>query len=66
VAGADGDFTIPERRFLERLARTLGRELDLDAIGRTVARLWVGEAAPEAEAAAPAPAVAPVVAPAVA
>jgi tellurite resistance protein len=43
VAGADGDFNTGERRFLERLGTTLGREIDLGAIERTVARLRVGQ-----------------------
>jgi tellurite resistance protein len=44
VASADGDFTTPERRFLKRLSGTLGREIDLGAIERLVARSRQGEA----------------------
>jgi len=62
VAGADGDFTTPERRFLRRVAAALGRGVDLVAVERGVARLRVGALMPEAE---PAPAaVAAAVAPA--
>jgi len=61
VASADGAFTTPERRFLKRLSRTLGREIDLAAIERLVARIRQGEALerlPEAGLAA-APALLP-------
>jgi len=44
VASADGAFTTPERRFLKRLSRSLGREIDLRAIERLVARIREGEA----------------------
>jgi tellurite resistance protein len=44
VASADGAFTTPERRFLKRLSRTLGREIDLRAIERLVTQIRQGEA----------------------
>jgi tellurite resistance protein len=44
VASADGAFTTPERRFLKRLSRTLGRSIDLRAIERLVARIRRGDA----------------------
>ena len=43
VASADGVFTTPERRFLKRLSRALGREIDLAAIERMVDRIRQGE-----------------------
>jgi tellurite resistance protein len=44
VASASGGLAKPERRFLQRLARALGRELDFDAIERLVAEVREGEA----------------------
>lgn len=44
IASADGEFTTPERRFLKRLSRALGREIDLQAIEHMVARIRSGEA----------------------
>lgn len=44
VASTDGEFTTPERRFLRRVAKALGREIDLAAVERAVACLRVGRA----------------------
>jgi tellurite resistance protein len=44
VASADGELSTPERRFLRRLGRVLGRKLDLAAVERIVDRLRSGEA----------------------
>ena len=44
VASTDGDFTTAERRFMRRVAKALGRELDLVAVERSVASLRVGKA----------------------
>jgi tellurite resistance protein len=44
VASADGELSTPERRFLRRLGRALGREIDLGEVERLVERLRVGEA----------------------
>ena len=44
VASTDGDFTTAERRFLRRVAKTLGCTIDLVSVERTVARLRIGEA----------------------
>ena len=44
VASTDGEFTTAERRFLRRVAKALGREIDLVEIERTVASLRVGRA----------------------
>jgi tellurite resistance protein len=59
VASADGVFTTPERRFLKRLSRALGRAIDLQAIERMVERIRRGDA-PERklELALPAPTLA--------
>jgi tellurite resistance protein len=38
VAGVDGELSAPERRFLRRVGRVLGREVDLGALERMVAR----------------------------
>ena len=43
VASADGTLNTPERRFLRRIARTLGRQIDLTAVERTMAELRRGE-----------------------
>ena len=43
VASADGELDTFERRFLQRVARALGRELDLFAVERHCARLREGE-----------------------
>ena len=43
VASADGTLNTPERRFLRRLARALGREIDLVALEATMERLRRGE-----------------------
>jgi tellurite resistance protein len=64
VASTDGEFTTAERRFLRRVAKALGRDIDLVAVEANVARLrvgrafWTGEepakaSAPQAEPAAP-------------
>jgi tellurite resistance protein len=45
IASADGVFTTPERRFLLRVARTLKRAVDLEAIERLVTRMRQGESA---------------------
>jgi tellurite resistance protein len=42
VASADGVLTVPERRFLLRLARVLNRQIDLPAIERMVANMRNG------------------------
>jgi hypothetical protein len=55
IASVDGDFTTPERRFLQRLSRALGRELDLQAIERMVARIRSGDAPEKARASAALP-----------
>jgi tellurite resistance protein len=44
VASADGEFNTPERRFLLRLAHTLGLKIDLTAIQNMVLRLREGHA----------------------
>jgi tellurite resistance protein len=44
VASTDGEFTTAERRFLRRVAKALGRQLDLVEVERTVASLRVGRA----------------------
>jgi tellurite resistance protein len=49
VASADGVFTTPERRFLQRLARTLKRDIDLGTIERMVVRMRAGEAVEPSE-----------------
>lgn len=55
VASTDGEFTTAERRFLRRVAKALGREIDLVAVERTVAglrvgrALWKGQRSPGAE-----------------
>jgi tellurite resistance protein len=46
VASADGDLSVPERRFLRRLGRALDRALDLGAIEAMAERLRHGEAPP--------------------
>jgi tellurite resistance protein len=43
VASADGTLNTPERRFLRRIARTLGRAIDLTAVERAMAQLRRGE-----------------------
>jgi tellurite resistance protein len=60
VASVDGEFTTAERRFLRRVAKALGREIDLVVVERNVASLRVGRAlwrgpepAERGEAAAP-------------
>jgi tellurite resistance protein len=53
VASADGTLNTPERRFLRRIARTLGRRLDLADVERAMAQLRRGEL-PRGAAAAPA------------
>jgi tellurite resistance protein len=69
VASTDGAFTTAERRFLRRVAKALGRQIDLVAVERTVASLRVGRAlwkGPESTRAQPSaePVVAPELAPA--
>jgi tellurite resistance protein len=44
TASADGTLNTPERRFLRRTARALGRELDLVQVERAMERLRRGEA----------------------
>jgi hypothetical protein len=44
VASADGTLNTPERRFLRRAARALGREIDLVQVQRTMEQLRRGEA----------------------
>jgi tellurite resistance protein len=44
VASADGTFTIPERRFLRRLAHALGHPIDLGGVERLIDKLRQGEA----------------------
>jgi len=44
VASADGTLNTPERRFLRRTARALGRELDLIELERSMEQLRRGEA----------------------
>jgi tellurite resistance protein len=44
VASADGTLNTPERRFLRRTARALGRELDLVQVERSMGQLRRGEA----------------------
>jgi tellurite resistance protein len=44
VASADGALVTPERRFLRRVAKALGREIDLVAVERKMARLREGAA----------------------
>jgi tellurite resistance protein len=44
VASADGALVTPERRFLRRVAKALGRQIDLEAIERSMERLRKGEA----------------------
>lgn len=46
ISSADGVLTTPERRFVRRVARALGREVDLVAIERLVARMREGETSP--------------------
>jgi len=58
VASADGAFTTPERRFLKRVSRTLGRPIDLRAIERLVERIRRGDAPERAPELALAPALA--------
>lgn len=53
VAIADGELTIPERRFLRRLRRPLGCEIDLAAIEALAARFRGGETVSEAASQAP-------------
>jgi tellurite resistance protein len=43
VASADGALVTPERRFLRRVGRALGREIDLVVIERSMERLRNGE-----------------------
>ncbi len=43
VASADGSLKTPERRFLRRVARALGRELDLAELEASMTRLRQGE-----------------------
>jgi tellurite resistance protein len=43
IASADGVLTTPERRFLRRLARTLDRPIDLNAIEQRMERMREGE-----------------------
>jgi tellurite resistance protein len=44
IASADGELTIPERRFFKRLSRALGTAIDIPAIERMVERMRDGEA----------------------
>ena len=44
IASADGELTIPERRFLKRVARTIHTPIDIAAIERMVDRMRDGEA----------------------
>jgi tellurite resistance protein len=60
VASADGAFTTAEKRFLKRLSRALGRDIDLDAIERLVAQLRRGEAPGRALQLGATPALSPV------
>jgi tellurite resistance protein len=48
VASADGTLNTPERRFLRRVARALGREVDLVQLERSMDRLRRGEPRPPA------------------
>jgi tellurite resistance protein len=43
IASADGEFTIPERRFLKRLSTALGCAIDLGTIERMVERMRDGK-----------------------
>jgi tellurite resistance protein len=43
VASADGALVTPERRFLRRVAKALGRELDLALLEQKMARLRAGD-----------------------
>jgi tellurite resistance protein len=52
VASADGTLNTPERRFLRRIARALGRPIDLTEVERTLTQLRRGEL-PGAAAIAP-------------
>lgn len=45
VASADGELDVFEQRFLRRVARALGREIDLTAVEREHARLREGDVA---------------------
>lgn len=57
VAGANGELTTPERRFLRRLAKALNREVNLNAIVEMIERMREGEApAPAAHERVPSPA----------
>ncbi|MET0410659.1 MAG: hypothetical protein ABW217_05160 [Polyangiaceae bacterium] len=60
IASADGELTIPERRFLKRVARAIQIPIDLAAIERMVERMRDGEA-PREQSVVPAlnPALAP-------
>jgi hypothetical protein len=44
IASADGELTIPERRFLRRVERAIEAPIDIAAIERMVARMRDGEA----------------------
>jgi tellurite resistance protein len=44
IASVDGSFTTAERRFLKRLSRTLGFEIDLSTIEALIAQIQRGEA----------------------
>ncbi|HTV23410.1 MAG TPA: hypothetical protein VMG12_32195 [Polyangiaceae bacterium] len=55
VAGADGMLNTPERRFLRRTARALGREIDLVEVERAMEQLRRGEAPSNSVSSAPAP-----------
>ena len=44
IASADGELTIPERRFLKRVERAIQTPIDIAKIERMVARMRDGEA----------------------
>jgi tellurite resistance protein len=55
VASADGALVTPERRFLRRVAKALGREIDLVAVEHSLERLRNGEAPRHSTAFTPQP-----------
>jgi tellurite resistance protein len=55
VASADGALVTPERRFLRRVAKALGREIDLVEVERSLERLRNGEAPRHSRAFTPQP-----------
>jgi tellurite resistance protein len=55
VASADGTLNTPERRFLRRAARALGRELDLVEVERSMEQLRRGEAPKHSASSLPSP-----------